>query len=573
MRIDIFSGGFIMKKILEVLVIAVLVAAPSLFGGGRQSSNTPATSMGTTLDSSTYDGQDKDIVTPKGQFPIVKQPVSLELAIIQNPMVSDLDDNDLTKFLEEKTGIDIIFNVLPSKDVRSKVTLMFASNDLPDVFCGLMGIDDSAILEYGADGQILALDQYIECFGDGIYNMWSTAAEKKLKEFMTSSNGHIYYMPHVFEQYVGIYNQRCYFHGPWMEKLGLQPAETIAEFTEILRAIKTQDPNGNGKADEIPLLGYSSNDGRPSIFGFFLNAFVFWDDRELVEINNGKISPVFIKNEYRQALTWMNSLVKEGLLDPVTFTQDAASMKAIINQDTMVVGSTALTIHSNIMDGNGERARSLIPQPPLEGPNGVKWSATSPTVPIPAWLITKNCPYPAVAYRLGDFMLNEEVAKFSRYGLEGRDWEYVNDPNLFGLDGKPARFRIIREVWTMPSQNVMWKTESPLYIRLGWNEGPVWDGDSTGYMYKRLQYSLNHLMGLMPPESMPGKLVMTSEEADVYLRYKPTIHSNIYENAARFIVGDRSLDEWGAYVAEFDKMGLPRLVETLQSVYDRMSGK
>ena len=49
---------------------------------------------------------------------------------------------------------------------------------------------------------------------------------------------------------------------------------TTEEFYEVLKAFKTQDPNGNGKADEIPLIG--SKDGwnqRPQ--DFLMNAFVY----------------------------------------------------------------------------------------------------------------------------------------------------------------------------------------------------------------------------------------------------------------------------------------------------------
>lgn len=39
----------------------------------------------------------------------------------------------------------------------------------------------------------------------------------------------------------------------WLEKLGLDMPTTTEELKEVLIAFKTKDPNGNGKADEIPL--------------------------------------------------------------------------------------------------------------------------------------------------------------------------------------------------------------------------------------------------------------------------------------------------------------------------------
>ena len=39
----------------------------------------------------------------------------------------------------------------------------------------------------------------------------------------------------------------------WLDKLGLQVPTTWDELENVLKAFKTQDPNGNGQADEIPM--------------------------------------------------------------------------------------------------------------------------------------------------------------------------------------------------------------------------------------------------------------------------------------------------------------------------------
>ena len=44
----------------------------------------------------------------------------------------------------------------------------------------------------------------------------------------------------------------------WLETLGLEQPTTPEELRTVLEAFKTQDPNGNGKADEIPLSATSA---------------------------------------------------------------------------------------------------------------------------------------------------------------------------------------------------------------------------------------------------------------------------------------------------------------------------
>ncbi|MCL2832075.1 MAG: hypothetical protein FWD78_02795 [Treponema sp.] len=559
------------RYVLSALLIAAVLSAG--YAGGNQASSqsggsSPAVSGGV------YNGPDKGIVTPKGQFPIVNQAVTLNITMVQNARVTDYVNNDYTKLLENTTGVKLALNLIPGNDAAAKVAMMFSSNDLPDVL-SVGGLADSTIDEYGMDGLIIPLEPLIGYFGDEVYKMWDKAQDKNLKALMTSADGHIYSIPKYSEQYINLYQQRCYLYGPWMDKLGLKAANTIAEFTDILRAFKTKDPNGNGKADEIPLIGYTDttgdNKGMARIYNFFFNAFVFFDPREMMEVTNGKVSPVFTKDEFRDALTWMNSLVKEGLLDPVTFTQDEPSLRTIMNQDPMVVGCFAQETRTGVLDTNGERSKSLIAQPPLQGPKGVRWSLATPPDVQRVWQITKDCKYPAVAYRLADYMLNYDVTFSARIGFEGRDWQKINDPTKRGLDGGPATFVQLQNVWQMPTQNIFWQWPNPGFMPYGTLEGMVNDGDPLQYDYWQTQFGLNYCKGLQPPESLPRQLVMNAQEADTYAALRPTIRSYVTENMARFIVGDRSLSEWNAYVTEFDKMNLPKLVSMFQGVYDRMS--
>ncbi len=75
------------------------------------------------------------------------------------------------------------------------------------------------------------------------------------KDLITAPDGNIYALPQVNECYHCMYQQRMWIYKPWLDKLGLKMPTTTDEFYEVLKAFKTKDPNGNGKADEIPLSG------------------------------------------------------------------------------------------------------------------------------------------------------------------------------------------------------------------------------------------------------------------------------------------------------------------------------
>jgi len=50
----------------------------------------------------------------------------------------------------------------------------------------------------------------------------------------------------------GKYGRAYWIRTDWLEALDLEVPQTVDEYEAVLRAFKTQDPNGNGEADEVP---------------------------------------------------------------------------------------------------------------------------------------------------------------------------------------------------------------------------------------------------------------------------------------------------------------------------------
>lgn len=489
----------------------------------------------------------------------------------QNAKISDYDNNDLTKYFEDTLGIDLVWNLLPSAaaDAKSKIKLMFASDDLPDLFMGGQ-ISEADIMDYGDQGMLLPLDPYIEAFGEYIFDMWDTAADKNLKAIMTSPDGHIYSLPKYSEQYVNYYNMRCYLYRPFMEKLGLEPASTTDEFAELLRAFKEDDPNGNGQADEIAFIGHNSG---LQWFQFLAAPFVYFDLDHRLVVKDGVVSPAFTADEFRQCLTWLRGLYVDGLIDPLTFTQTEPELKTIMNQETHVVSSFAQNTRTGVMDTASALAESWDAQPPLTGPNGDCWSVIYPIKAQFNFQITYKCKTPAVAYRFGDYQLCDEATMFSRYGMPERDWANLDPASgKLGLDGKPAKFEYVgTPVWSRSTQAVHWQWPNPGFMAYSTNEGFVWNGNVDVYEYFQLNYGLTHNVGKQPEEMLPGQLVMTAEELEVSGLYSTQIKEYVNASFAKFIVGDLNIDtDWDAYLAEFNKLGLTEYIAAVQSCYTRM---
>ncbi len=82
-----------------------------------------------------------------------------------------------------------------------------------------------------------------------------TRPTPQVKSLITLLDGKIYGLPHINDCYHCSMSQKMWVYKPWLDKLGLKVPETTDEFEAMLKAFKEKDPNGNGKADEIPLSG------------------------------------------------------------------------------------------------------------------------------------------------------------------------------------------------------------------------------------------------------------------------------------------------------------------------------
>jgi len=546
---------------------------PTSSTSDKDSSKDSSVDTPNDVSSTGYRAPDADNVNPRGVFPVVKNPTQLTFAMAANAKIEDYDTNQYTLYVEENTGVDIIFEFLPGgNETLQKAMLMFASSDLPDVFVGV-NFPDVTILDYGTQGMIIPLNDLIEIYGVEMQNMWEKAVDDpNLKKTMTFADGNIYYIPKYSEQTQNTYNIRCYVYEPWLKELGLDIPTTTEEYYNMLVAFRDQDPNGNGKKDEIPLIGYKGG----QIPQFFINSFIHDSgkgENHLI-LNNGKVDVNYTKPEFKEALMWLNKLVEENLLDPMTFTQDEPQLKVLMTQPEIIVGSIAQATKTGVLDRNVEetrkRSEDYIPILPLKGPNGVAYSHPTPTIPQPFYIITSECKNPAAAYRVGDFMLNEEATIIGRFGFEGEDW-VVPPAGAVGMNGEQATIELKRDVWGMKTHNVHWQFANPGFFPRYIMDTLKAPENKRDYDYVQITISYE-LAKYVPDEVVPRKLSYTLEEMEELAVLQPAISTYVEENITRFIVGDRSFDEWDAYLAEFEKLQLDRFLEIVQAAYDRTVG-
>ena len=550
-------GGNNMKNRLFVsfiLIFLILLAIP-VFASGSQSGNQARPASGVYQ-------RDSNLNAP-GTLPIAKTTVPLRIGVEHNPRVENFQTNWQVLQLERNANFKLTFEVYPMGELNQKIELMVMAGgaDLPDMVWGDQSL--GVVTKYGQAGMVIRTNDYWQTSAY-YYNQRKGEFTIDLLKYITSYDGNIYGMFGILESIQSDYASWMMIYEPWLQKLNLEMPKTIADFTNVLRAFRDRDPNGNGLKDEIPVIGE-----KDSMFSNFLrpmmNPFIYTQPDYWI-LNNGRIDVAFNKPQWREGLRYAKSLFDEGLVSPLSFTQDSSQMTGLISQSNHIIGSFARWSGSNIGVNDPKRLDYIV-LAPLEGPGGRQWPWT-PVMPRVNTLITKNCKTPEAAFALCDYMYSEEMSLLNRFGEKGVDWlePAPGDVSAFGAVGFPASMKQIL-AWGILQNKILAET-GPRMIQGKWANGTVPGGLDHMIPIGR---SIGPVIQAANRNPITG-LIYNEREQQVMDEFHSTIISYVNQSYARFVTGDLSIDrDWDNYVAQFERMGLREVLGAVQSCWDRVS--
>lgn len=300
------------QKQIIALVSATALAATALAGCGKTSEeNTQTTAV------SEAEG------TAKEDLPLSKYPetVTVHLGGSLNPNAKipdgmSYDDNSYTRFLKDDLNIEVVYDwVASSSDFDEKMILCIGSGTIPE----LMNVNATqyrALLKYD---MIQPLDQYFDDYASDVLKGYVESGGEELKKCISNDKGEMMAIPAPNITAGGI--NEMWIRQDWLDNLGLEAPRTWDELVTVAEAFVTQDPDGNGEADTIGILGPSNSDhmnaiggnqyGLDPLFSRFQSYPQYWLQDEDGTVKYGSIQP-----ETRTALEKIQKLYTDKLIDP-----------------------------------------------------------------------------------------------------------------------------------------------------------------------------------------------------------------------------------------------------------------
>lgn len=500
-----------------------------------------------------------------------KEKEKIKVTFIKNEWHGDPNEMEIFKLLEEKTGVEVEWQVYSAATWNDKKNLILSSGDLPDVFY-MNAVDVNDVTKYSQQGMFIDLTDYIEEYCPNLKKAFEEMPEFK-NICVNQDDGKIYSIGRAVEREASNTPSLFYINKTWLDKLGLPVPQTIDEYYTALKAFKDNDMNGNGDTgDELPFI-FHFNSAKPDItcsYQQLFGAFGYVDPvlpvgAHFLEDENGEVVYAAEQEEYKEAIQYFHKFVEEGLWDSEGFTtQDQSVMNAKGNSDPQIVGSFMAFDASLIV--SEKYLKDYVILEPLAGPKGdrlwVNSANTNKNVNGTQFVMTTAAKGKEEAImRWLDAHFEPEISAQLFLGTIGTTLvrtesgmlDYAPTPE--GLSYSEFRYK-------HAPVHVPCKIASEEWGNLV----QIMDED-----INKLQIAKEHYVPYSKQSSL--FLLPNKEESRYFSTTAKDIDDYVMKMQIKWLTEGGIETEWDTYLEELNKLGLEKYKETIKGVRERMKNQ
>ena len=573
-----------MKKLLAILLALVLVLGMAACGGDAGSTAANGEGKENAATEATGDGSgsgEGNTAADKGEK------ITLKIGLPTNAKILSFEDNALTKWIEEECNVELVFQEYAGgTDVATQIsTAIAARQELPDILYGV-SLNANAISSYGNEGYFVDLTPYYYN-EDGTPNMdkaesfWGRieqclADDQKdtiLRTITDGDSGKIFSVPTVETSTIDKRKYQPWINVTWLDELGLDMPTNTDELYTVLKTFQEKKPGGDST---IPLFGSEKAGGSAGVADWIINMFIYYhpDHRWQDYDSNGTLQFVYTREEYREALKFLNKLYKEGLLSNMVYTASSSDMKAITTPSSgeamCGVFCGHLTIHTT---PNNMVLEEYEPMPlwgyAVEG----DLSCSQRT------FITDSCAPEKRdrAFQVLMTLWSEAGSMRVRYGEYGVNWVDPDEGAVSDM-GYTAQYKLLSDPLNEPN-TAHWGTIASCFNFFAEGETAQMDPDMSPWLTLKSELHAwsreifdDAAQNNNPAYTCPT-LVYTTEEKEKIEMIQTNINNLVSKKEMAYITGidaDINSDaDWNAFQAELLELGLEEYAFVVRTAYAR----
>ncbi len=463
--------------------------------------------------------------------------------------------------IKKRTNVDLELTHIPFSDAVEKRSLLISAGDAPYIIPLTYTGDER---QFAASKALVPLSDY----EDMMPHFQKYVEEWDLREMIDNlrqEDGKYYMMPGLQEVSAPVFT--LIIRQDIFDEVGAPAPETWADLEEGLKLIKEKYPDSYPLADGFEgqsMLNYAAH-AFGTVAGWGYGQGIFWNEEA------GEFEYAGTSDGYRDMVEYFRGLVDQGLLDTESFTAANDGMGTVLEKvaaEKVFAASGAsgtvqefgTALNETVGEGNYE----LVQIAPPGGPAG---DIIEPRNFWHGFMLSAKAEedpnFPALIQFLDWLYYSPEAREMLQWGIEGQTYTKAEDGTI-----------TIDENHSLDNFNINPDGEIDIKKDLGF-ASDVLAGATESRELKEsynpdqfVEYLDAVLSSRTPRDPFPPAPLNESELEQASLLGTP-IKDTVDTNTLAFILGQRDMSEWDAYVAEVEGSGLQQYLDIINGAHER----
>ncbi|MFI9154108.1 extracellular solute-binding protein [Streptomyces sp. NPDC053367] len=486
------------------------------------------------------------------------EPLSFSLLHNDNPVYPMKRDWLFWKEVTERTGITLEPLDVPLADYEKKRSVLIGAGDAPFIIPKTYHPSEVAFVSSGA---IVPVSDYVHLmphFRDKV-RKWRLEPEL---DSLRQSDGKYYLLPGLHEKAKANYSLAL--RTDVLDRLGLALPTTWDEVYDVLRALKAEYPGKYPWTDR-----WSTNTPFPcgALFGYLGQAYgvkAGWGyDNISYDTEARKFVFTAATDRYRAMVEYVRKLVADKLLDPESFTQqDDQAVQKLLAEKSYVISANPQELVQNYRYNLRKQVRGaridMVPVPlGPAGPVVLGGARLENGVMISGKALQADT-FVAMMQFVDWLWYSDEGQRLCKWGVPGvtctaSGGRYRPKPGISLMGSDPDAPKDLQKDFG--------------FFNGVFTYGGSWDLVSSSFSpdERKFQDAMARREQL-PVE--PAHPLQSAEQEQATLWDTP-LKDHAIQNTLKFVLGQRPMSEWDAYLAELKARNLQQLVDLHNRAHDR----
>lgn len=468
--------------------------------------------------------------------------------------------------IAERTNVTLEPTNIPFSDATEKRSLLISAGDAPDIIPLVYTGEDAPFVSSGA---VLPMSDYVDLMPNfqKYVEEWDLGG---MIDNLRQDDGKYYMVPGLQEVSVPVFSM--ILRKDVFDEVGAPVPETWDELRDALVKIKEKHPESYPLADGFEgqsMINYAAH-AFGTVGGWGFGNGTFWDEEA------GEFTYAATSDGYKEMVEYFHGLVEDGLLDPesLTASNDGSGggevSEKMANSAVFAASGASGTVvefQTAIQAADPDAEFELVQIAPPGGPAG---QVVEPRNFWHGFMISaeaKDDPnFVAMVQFLDWLYYSPDAREMLRWGIEEETYTKAADGTI-----------TIDPEYSLDAFNINPDGKTDLQKDLGFS---TFLAESTESRALKESYNSDQFVEYMdrvlesrtPREPFPPAPLDDAELEQASLMSTP-LKDSVDTNTLKFILGDRPLSEWDAYVTELEGQNLQGYLDLVNGAQQRFAEK